>query len=206
MQPPTRPAHVPSVLRLGRPDADTVALALAASRQAPLSYPFVGATSGELPPGWDHDAEERVVGRGAGDWAAAKEAVRRWIPFALGWVHVHHPETPVREGELVSFSSRQFGLWTLNVCRIVDTFDDRTPAQERFGFAYGTLAGHVVAGEERFLATWDRATDMVRFEIRKFSRPNHPLVRLAGPLARHAQRRFTVEALDAMARAITEAR
>ena len=71
---------------------------------------------------------------------------------------------------------------------------------ERFGFAYGTVGNHVVKGEERFVV--DRAGDgSVRFSIAKFSRPAHPLVRLAGPVSRRLQRRFSVDALARMTRA-----
>jgi uncharacterized protein (UPF0548 family) len=182
-----------------------VAHALRVGAGAPLSYPLVGATAGALPAGWDHDDAERVVGRGAADWDRVRAAIRAWAPFALSWVRLHRPDAPLAVGEVVAFSSWQLGLWTLNVCRIVAVVDEDGPVA-RFGFAYGTVAGHVVAGEERFLATWRRDTDEVTFGIRKFSQPNHPLVRLAGPLARQLQRRFTTEAIDAVARAVAEAR
>jgi uncharacterized protein (UPF0548 family) len=192
----------PSPLHLLFPAPDLVARALAASEHAPLSYPHVGATDGDLPPGWDHDEGERRIGEGPADFDRARRAIRGWVPFALPWVRLHRPEATLRVGMLVAFSSRQFGVWTLNVCRVVRVIDE----DHRFGFAYGTLAGHVVAGEERFLATLDPATGAVSFGIRKFSRPNHPLIRLAGPLARRVQRRFTVDAIDAVARAVGAAR
>lgn len=48
----------------------------------------------------------------------------------------------------------------------------------RFGFAYGTLPGHVESGEERFQIEWHRSDDSVWYDILAFSRPNHPLARL----------------------------
>jgi phosphatidylserine/phosphatidylglycerophosphate/cardiolipin synthase-like enzyme len=51
----------------------------------------------------------------------------------------------------------------VNLCRVVYVIDEPDGPIARFGFAYGTLPGHAVAGEELFLATWDRATDEVRF-------------------------------------------
>ncbi len=52
----------------------------------------------------------------------------------------------------------------------------------RFGFAYGTLPGHVESGEERFLVEWDRGDDAVWYDILAFSRPNHVLTRLGYPV------------------------
>ena len=186
----------PPVFHLLPPGAELVDRALGAAAHAPLSYAPVGGTEGPLPAGWDHDDQARVVGRGDAAWDAAREAVRRWVPFSMPWVRVHDPALPLAEGAHVAFTSHQLGLWTLNVCRVVAVWDGPT----RFGFAYGTLDGHVVAGEERFLAARDPATGEVSFGIRKFSRPNHVLVRLAGPVARRLQRQFTADALDAVAR------
>ena len=100
---------------------------------------------------------------------------------------------------LVAFASRQLGVWTLNMCRIVYVFDENEPDSARYGFAYGTLDNHAVAGEELFELTWDKITDRVSFRIAKFSRPAHPLVWLAGPLATRIQERFTENALARLA-------
>jgi uncharacterized protein (UPF0548 family) len=43
----------------------------------------------------------------------------------------------------------------------------------------------------------------VFYEVFAFSRPDHPLVRLAGPLARRIQRRFALDSLQSMVRSIT---
>jgi uncharacterized protein (UPF0548 family) len=185
-----------TVLSWRRPEAAGLAAAVEAG--GPLSYAEVGATEGPLPAGYHHDAQQISLGRGAETFARARAAIRAWKPFDLPWVHLHRPDAPIAVGEVVAFSSRQLGLWAANVCRIVEVVDD----DRRYGFAYGTLAGHVVAGEERFLVAWDPHTDEVTFEIRKFSRAAHPLVTLAGPVARWVQRRFTRDALAAVARAV----
>jgi uncharacterized protein (UPF0548 family) len=59
-----------------------------------------------------------------------------------------------------------------------------------FGFAYGTLPGHVERGEERFLVEWDQGDDAVWYDILAFSRPNHLLTRLGYPVVRRLQKRF----------------
>ena len=48
----------------------------------------------------------------------------------------------------------------------------------RFGFAYGTLPGHIEAGEERFLIEWDRGDDRVWYDIVAYFRPRHVLARV----------------------------
>ena len=97
--------------------------------------------------------------------------------------------------------ARAGGLWWTNAARIVYTVDEVSASGARFGFAYGTLPGHVESGEERFLIEWDRATDVVYFDIVAFSRPRHPLVRLNRRRARAMQQRFAKEAANAMQQA-----
>ena len=161
------------------------------------SYDHVGATAGAAPPGWAVDEEDVEVGRGAAVYRRAREAVRGWRMFDLPWLHLLTRPEPAA-GVEVAFASYQLGLWSLNRCRVVYVIDEDGPDVARYGFAYGTLAEHAVAGEERFLLTWDKRTDAVRFGIYKFSRLRHPLVRLVAPVARYVQRRFTTEAIAAL--------
>ena len=76
------------------------------------------------------------------------------------------------------------------------------PEPARFGFAYGTLPGHVESGEERFLVEWDRESNRVSYDIVAFSKPNHWLTRLGYPLVRRTQKRFGRESAAAMFRAV----
>ena len=94
--------------------------------------------------------------------------------------------------------ARVHGLWWLNACRIVYVINERTPAR-RFGFAYGTLPGHVACGEERFTVEWDEH-DVVSYAIMAFSRPRYWMARLGYPLARRLQKRFVVESQAVMRR------
>jgi uncharacterized protein (UPF0548 family) len=107
----------------------------------------------------------------------------------LGWVEPCWPHTQVKEGVLVATLARVFGLWAVNVCRIVSVVEADGPVV-RFGLAYGTLAGHVERGEERFLVEWNRTDDCVSYEIRAVSRPGSWLTWLGYPLTRRLQRRF----------------
>ena len=96
---------------------------------------------------------------------------------------------------------RAIGLWWLNSCRIVYVVDESGPIS-RFGFAYGTLPGHVESGEERFLIEWDRGENSVWYDILAFSRPNHILTRLGYLVVRRTQKRFGRDSAATMFRAI----
>ena len=96
---------------------------------------------------------------------------------------------------------RAIGLWWLNSCRIVYVVDEPGPIS-RFGFAYGTLPGHVEAGEERFLIEWDHGDDSVWYDILAFSRPNHLLSRLGYLFVRRLQKRFGRDSAAAMLKAV----
>ena len=90
----------------------------------------------------------------------------------------------------------------LNACRIVYTVDEEAATGARFGFAYGTLPGHVERGEERFLVEWHRHDDTVWYDILAFSQPKHWLVRLGYPVTRFFQKRFAQASKAAMWEAI----
>ena len=113
-------------------------------------------------------------------------------------------DTPIKSGEVVAVIGRAIGLWWLNSCRIVYVVDESGP-NSKFGFAYGTLPGHVESGEERFLIEWNRADDCVWYDILAFSRPNHMLTRLGYPMVRRAQKRFGRDSAASMLKAVRSA-
>ena len=78
---------------------------------------------------------------------------------------------------------------------------DEAGAVRRYGFAFGTLPGHMEQGEERFTVEWNHEDDSVHYDVLAFSRPNHPLAWLGFPLARALQRRFARDSKGAMTRA-----
>lgn len=80
--------------------------------------------------------------------------------------------------------------------------DESIGSVTRFGFAYGTLPGHVESGEERFLIEWDHAADMVFYDLLAFSRPRHFLTRIGKWQVRRLQRRFGQDSVAAMRRAV----
>ena len=169
-----------------------------------FSYPAVGATATSLPTNYVTDRTRIILGSGEPVFLAAKAALQRWKHFQLGWVEPWPPETPIQSGEVVAIMAWTAGLWTLNCCRIVYVVDEAGPVS-KFGFAYGTLPGHVESGEELFQIEWDRYTNSVCYDILAFSRPNHFLTRLGYPLVRHTQKRFGRDSAAAMFRAVNSA-
>lgn len=172
-------------------------------RTLPLSYAAVGASRGEPPPGYqvDHNRVRLGVGREVFDRACA--ALRRWEMFHLGWVQLCWSETPIEVGAVVAVQAPLFGVWLCNACRIVYTINETGPV-DKCGFAYGTLPDHVESGEERFTVEWCHADDTVWYDVLAFSRPNHFLIRLGYPFARHYQKKFARDSLAAMHKAVQD--
>lgn len=184
-----------------KPSDESLQRFVAAKSGLDYSYAAVGATAHVPPAGFDIDRTRMVLGAGEPTFEAAKLALQRWEQFRLGWVEAWSPVTPLVAGEVVAVMGWAMGLWWLNPCRIVYVIDESGPIT-RFGFAYGTLPGHVEKGEERFLIEWDRETEEVSYDILAFSRPNHVLTRLGYRLVRRSQKRFGRDSAAAMFRAV----
>jgi len=175
-----------------------------------FSYSAVGASAATPPAGYVVDRTRIELGSGEPVFRAATAALRRWEQFRLGWVEAWSPQTPLEPGRVVAVLGWAMGLWWVNACRIIYTIDEaenesgQSAGQStRFGFAYGTLPGHVERGEERFLVDWNRETDRVFYDILAFSRPNHWLTRVGYPMVRRSQKRFGRESAASMFRAVS---
>lgn len=166
-----------------------------------FTYAAIGATATTPPEGFAIDHTRVQLGVGATDFAAARRALQTWEQFRLGWVEAWPSTTPLQTGEIVAVMGRAIGLWWLNSCRIVYVVDETGPI-DRFGFAYGTLPGHVERGEERFLIEWDHRDNSVWYDILAFSRPRHILTKLGYPLVRRKQKRFGRDSAASMLRAV----
>jgi uncharacterized protein (UPF0548 family) len=188
------------VFSLRKPSVDALCRILASESALDFTYSGIGATFDQtsMPAGYVVDRTRVELGRGQVVFDRAKMALTRWRQFQLGWLEAFPADTPIRSGETVLVVARAGGMWWTNAARIVYVVDDNSPASSRFGFAYGTLPGHVESGEERFLIEWDHATDVVWFEVLAFSRPRHFLVRLNRRRARAMQKRFAAESTAAM--------
>lgn len=87
----------------------------------------------------------------------------------------------------------QFGRSFDAPVRVVYVIDE----PDEVGFAYGTLDGHPASGEESWVVD-KRADDSVWIVIRVFSKPSSLKYRLAGPVLRQVQKRFTKKYLRAL--------
>jgi len=174
--------------------------------QAKLNFTYteVGATATTPPINYAIDHTRIALGAGESVFHAGRRGLERWEQFRLGWLDAWPPETPISAGETVLVVVRVFGVWSLNAARIVYVVDESSESMSRFGFAYGTLPGHVEAGEERFLVEWNKSNNRVWYDILAFSRPRHLLPRLGNFQVRRMQKRFARESADSMLRSVQQ--
>jgi uncharacterized protein (UPF0548 family) len=171
---------------------------LQAQAQLDFTYPDTGATAATAPASYIVDHTRIRIGTGEAVFLRAKISLEGWKQFDLGWLKASPNDTPIRSGEVVAVVARTFGLRSLNAARIVYVVNE----PRKFGFAYGTLPGHVEKGEERFLV--ERTDDdSVWYDILAFSRPSHLFTKIGYPLVRRLQKRFGRESAAAMVRAVT---
>lgn len=186
---------------LRRPDEQAIQRFLAGQAGLDFTYPQVGATAGEPPRGFRIDHTRVELGSGEAVYEAAVEALKSWDQFRLPWMMTGPSRAAIKTGNLVAVIAKKCGFWWMNSCRIVYVTEVRGPVH-RYGFAYGTLPGHMGRGEERFLVEWDRATDQVWYDILAFSQPRHVLCRVGYPLFRMSQKEFGRGSAAAMRRAV----
>lgn len=183
---------------ISKPTDAAISDFLAKAAKSTFSYAEVGATNGEPPRGFNVDHNRIVIGRGLEDFARAKDAIRSWKMFDLGWVRLVPADTPIEEDRNVAIVVSHFGFYSMSSARIVYVIDEPS----RFGFAYGTLAEHVEMGEERFSVEFDPETEEVWYDLLAFSQPNALLAKLGYPISRYLQRSFARDSKAAMLRAV----
>jgi len=184
-----------------KPSTESVRSFLSDQKNRDFTYSAVGATAGTPPAGFVVDHTRIKLGNGEQVFEAAKNAIRCWEHFQLGWVESSSRDIPIEKGQVVGVMARVVGLWCLNACRIVAVVDE-VGSSSRYGFVYGTLPGHVESGEERFQVEWSRNDNTVWYDILAFSRPNHFLTRLGYPVVRRIQKKFARDSAVAMQLAI----
>lgn len=169
-------------------------------REGALTYEPVGATRGELPAGFDHLRHSRVVGRGRPQLETAARAVLGWQAQDLLGSRVQPGDRPAAEGDVVGVRLG-LGPWALRApARVLYVVDQ----PDRRGFAYGTLPGHPLSGEEAFVVHLE-PDGLVVFTVTAYSRPAWPLVRAAGPLLPLFQQVMARRYARAIARAVRQA-
>jgi uncharacterized protein (UPF0548 family) len=193
------------VFLVRRPSDAELSQIAASVADAPFTYDEVSATArpDERPEGYHLVHAARVVGEGDRAFAAAVDGVRRWQLHRRQGYRVAPDELRIEVGTVVAVDVPLIALHVIATCRIAWVVDE----PDRFGFGYGTLPIHPESGEEAFVVERDQhdAAGTVRLVITAFSRPRHPLVRLAGPMARRQQARAIQGYLDALAAHVREA-
>lgn len=185
---------------LTQPTEDQLSNLIEKNRDAPFSYPTVGATrDGSLPAGYRVDRNRIRLGSGSEVFEKAQRALRSWAMFDLGWTRIFPRQAETRPGVVVAIVVSHFGFWSVNLSRIVFVEDPCS-------FAYGTLGEHSASGEEKFTVRWDEHDDSVWYEVLAFSKPNQALAKLGYPVARMLQKRFARDSMAAMQRSIESAR
>lgn len=178
---------------LRRPSPEQLANLLAEQCNRSLTYSAVGATRTSPPPGYTHEHYSQTLGSEPGTFGRAVAALNRWAPQRGAGMQLV-PESPVvAQDGCVVLLQRMVGGFVTAATRIVYVVDE----PHRYGFAYGTLPLHPVAGEEAFIVEQDDRGN-VKFVVEVFSRPRHPLARLSRPVSRLVQKRTTRRYLQGM--------
>jgi uncharacterized protein (UPF0548 family) len=186
------------VFFLRRPSPSALDRLLEQARGADLTYAEIGATNGDhRPSGYRHDFDEGLLGDGAETFERSVAELRRWRAHIGAGIEVLPRGATVAEDETGLLLIQAGGLWTVAPFRVVYVVEE--PGS--FRFAHGTLPGHPEQGEASFAVT-QNDDDEVFLRLASFSRPVDPVARLAKPLARRIQRRYTLGYLDALRDAV----
>ncbi|WP_346777176.1 DUF1990 domain-containing protein [Streptomyces sp. HNM0575] len=169
-----------------------------------LDYPGIAATG--LPPerwpaGFRRLRVSSRVGSGDEDFAAAAEAVMRWRMHRRAGVRFDTDAERAAPDVEVVVGLGVGGLRLHAPCRLVWTVEQ----PRRTGWAYGTLPGHPLRGEEAFVVVRD-ADGTVRLEVLAFSTPATRATAAAGPLLPAFQRWYARRTGRVLRRIVRDAR
>jgi uncharacterized protein (UPF0548 family) len=191
------------MLFLLKPSETRIRSLLAERKAMTYSYPHAGATRSTPPVRWRINDMQLRVGQGRAKCDVLVNALFSWKLLAVRGLQVFASTDTIEPGTDVAILSRHFGIWSVDFCRVIYVLRDepeQNSAVLRTGFAYGTLPGHAVRGEERFSVEWHPATEEVCYEIYSFSLPANSLIKLLSPIARATQLRFARASLEEAAR------
>lgn len=163
---------------------------LADLRDLSLTYAEVGATAGDLPADYRHIRASRRIGSGRDRFEQAAAAVMRYGMLRGAGLRVTATTEVAQVGSDVLGRLGPF----VAPCRVVQVTDE----PNRRGFAYGSLPGHAVSGEEMFGVHYNPSDDGVYSDVVAFSRPATWWSRLGTPVLSVAQRMVTMRYLNAV--------
>jgi uncharacterized protein (UPF0548 family) len=187
------------MLFLQRPTEKQIYELLAERKSMPFSYSDVGATRTIPPHGYRINHMRAPLGKGPEVHGRAVDALTSWKLLTVAGLELFPTHPAMQSQTTVAMLSRHFGLWSLDLCRVIYLLNAEPENDgdiQRTGFAYGTLPGHAVRGEEIFSVEWHRTTDEVWYDIFSFSEPASLLIRLGEPVARSAQKRFAAASIN----------
>ena len=156
----------------------------------PLTYPDVGATATFSPDGYSEVRMSRRIGHGRARFEQAAGAVMRYGMLRGAGLRVQATTEVAQAGTDVLGRLGPFRA----PCRVVYVIDE----PDRRGFAYGSLPGHAVSGEEMFGVRYDPVDGAVYSEVVAFSRPATWWSRLGAPVLLMAQRLVSRRYLSAV--------
>jgi uncharacterized protein (UPF0548 family) len=155
--------------------------------QAPTTAPEI-ALWPPSDPRYRRSEVSAAIGVGDAVWLRASADLLRWrVKTASGFLVGSTPRDatppPVSPGERLIITATVLGITVTEPVEVVRVVDDA----DRVGFAYRTLPGHPVSGEEAFIV--ERHGDAVRIVVRSLTRraPQQPWKALY-PLLMIAQR------------------
>lgn len=136
-----------------------------------------------------------VVGQGDAQWEAAAAAVLHWAVKTRSGFDVR-PAARVQVGDRPLVIARLGVLRVREPVEVVEVVD----RPDRVGFAYRTLPGHPLRGEEAFILS--RSGDAICLTVRSLTRPAptpgwfllYPLLRVAQIVVRGRYRRSLLDA------------
>lgn len=169
------------IVRIGRPDPRILDSLLDEAEAASVTYDHQGATLTDPP---DEPARSWTLGlpRRPDPFDPAVTALSTFVPQRRGIGATIHPEAPdLQPGTTLLTVVPAGPVSVVSPLRVVEVVDE----PDRFGYAYGTLPGHAVRGEESFVVHRlpDRRTMIT---VTNLSRPTGALA-AAGPIMPMAQ-------------------
>lgn len=156
----------------------------------PLTYPNVGATASTSPGGYSMVRMSRRIGTGRQRFEEAADKIMRYGMLRGAGIRVEATTEVAQVGTDVLGRLGPFAI----PCRVVYVLDE----PNRRGFAYGTLPGHAVSGEELFAVRFNPAEEAVYSEVVAFSRPATWWSKLGNPALTVAQRQVSQRYLTAV--------
>ena len=165
--------------------------------QGELNYPGIGSTQhGPPPEGFDCLISQAYLGEGMATYRRVAQGILTWQLQRGSGLRVRAEADVVVPGARI-VSGWGIGPFRINApCEVVWV---RRPipgtGPQSAGFAYGTLPGHPVRGEEAFEVDIDE-NGMVTFAVTAFSTPSTWLYAAGGALARRVQRHITCRYIE----------